>query len=292
MKKFTDYLKETAEFDYGHDDYYKTSTFKPIEFVNKGKADLKQKMNNPRYGDNSMEDATLEEEDQIDLENDITPIMIDRMHQLLNNADVRDDEIISGIDLTSTGIAKAAKILDIDAAQIPLLIAAVSTKLADKSDRMDEDYKNIIEAENRFGYEDDTLGNVTINDIKTGRHIYLQGTDATTLLNSLRTDPDNSQKILAHYAVLMELNEDEEDLEDNTDYPFKSEITAKNGTYNFPWKYQGRRGFATATYSGKNDSPVIKVISVRDSDGEEIMNADKAMKLSIDDQAKKMILKV
>jgi hypothetical protein len=403
-------VDEEAEYDYGTDDYYdpESKTFKkmPIEFVDKGKADLEQKTNNPRYGDNSLKDVTVNEDLSVD-EN----LKLDELQTILNNAGISDDEIISGIaGLKPDAKARVAEQLGVPLQHVDFMINELSTKLSHEDEKnyslfsesyLKEQYKKLFEEDDRFGYQEDALGNVTINDTLTGNSKFIEGTEAQDLLRKLFSNPNNTQKILGNYANLMEekkekpknwkaaglnnpkelfskqikekdgekpkdlsdkkppfantiklkkkiksVNESEDDdgkwekhwtndhlgddvwvvyntetlettkakysnkkdavsafrrktskfqqshnvchlndlikkrkekkslkeaviLDEETD--FLTEIHSNDsGSYNFPWKSGALTGTGTAFFSVKNDEPVIKLISVRDNNGNEI----------------------
>lgn len=51
---------------------------------------------------------------------------------------------------------------------------------------------------------------------------------------------------------------------------FDDEIRSSGGSFNFPWKANGRSGFATASYKGRGPAMTITVVSIRDRDGDEV----------------------
>jgi hypothetical protein len=384
-------VKEESEYDYGTDDYYdiETKTFKPIEFVDKGKADLKNKMNNPRYGDNSLKDVTLQEDskekkmfnddyegwkkavkqyhpdayivkypdppnysdgdgwlwramegdnwvgeydkptfsgwvympsnldENLDLK---TNMKLDELQEILNDAGISDDEIIAGLKgFKPQAKVKVANKLGVSKSDLDFMMNELSTKLSHADEKnyslFTEDYHNTMNSDDRYGYEEDTLGNVTINDTETGKSASIQGTEAQDLLNKLFSNPTKKQEILAKYENLMEAKKEknwkatgknninqavsknikeektkEEIVSDkkapfaftkklkkkvneaeSEDDSFHDEIHGNDsGTYNFPWKDSGLHGTGTASFSLKNNTPLIKIISVRNPEGDEI----------------------
>lgn len=69
---------------------------------------------------------------------------------------------------------------------------------------------------------------------------------------------------------------------------FDEEIASSTGTYNFPWRHNGRRGFATARYRGRGPEMKIDVISIRDEEGEPV-DASPALMKAIKIQAVEFI---
>lgn len=324
-------MDEQADFDYGvADNYNPNRTYKPIEFVKKGAANIRQKPNNPRFGDNSLEDVTINEEFDLPFDQ---KIKLDRLQNILNNADVSDDEIIAGIGgLTAEAKKKVANAIDVPEDKVDFMLRLLSTKLSKEDEKnyslFNESYKHIMEEDSRFGYQDDSIGNVTINDTKTGKSVFLTGSEAATLLNKLFRKPEDTQQILSDYEPLMEdecwsaageqkskqsmsqnikekpsekskVNKKEVPFDKTIkvsksrvkailgeDSAFKKEIDAEDGTYNFPWKINGRIGTGTASFTLVDDKPKISIVSVRDEDGNEISDYNDE---TIINQAKKFI---
>jgi len=98
---------------------------------------------------------------------------------------------------------------------------------------------------------------------KIGHEMGITGNEAKalyySLINKVRTDSDHLEET---YKVLMDEPEEDES--------YNSEINADIGTYNFPWKMHNDIGTATIEYSGSPTSPKLKLVSVRDSSGNEI----------------------
>lgn len=209
-------IEEEAEYDYGTDDYYdiNTKTFKTGEFVDKGKGSLKQAKNNPRFGDNSLEDDTLNEDGNFDPHQTLD---LDKLQELLNNAGVSDDEIIAGIGgIQTEAKTRVAHALGVDPEKIDFMVNELSTKLSKDDDKnyemftedyFAEEYERIMEEDERFGYQQDSSGNIEISDTVTGKHVYLQGTEAQEILHKLAITPQHAQHILAGYESVMESEE-------------------------------------------------------------------------------------
>lgn len=98
---------------------------------------------------------------------------------------------------------------------------------------------------------------------KIGHAMGITGNEAKalyySLINKVRTDSEHVEET---YKVLMDEPEDADS--------YNSEINGEFGTYNFPWKVDSNIGTATVEYSGSPAEPKLKLISVRDSSGNEI----------------------
>lgn len=120
---------------------------------------------------------------------------------------------------------------------------------------------------NKGGMTDDMIaGGMEISRLglqKIGQQMGITAKEAKALYYSLitkvRTD---SESIEETFKVLMD--------EPEEDGSYNSEINGDVGTYNFPWKVDGAIGTATVEYSGSPAAPKLKLISVRDSSGDEI----------------------
>lgn len=133
----------------------------------------------------------------------------------------------------------------------------------------------------RYSYERDSSGNVTIRDSETGKEKYLQGTQAAKILYKLDHGA-NEIEVLAPLLIESLVDSPQED------GGFKDEIASTAGTYNFPWEYKGTHGFATAFYRTDADTPQLRLQGVRDEDGNE-MNVDATMKQDLLKQAEDFI---
>ena len=135
----------------------------------------------------------------------------------------------------------------------------------------------------RFSFERDALNNVTIRDSETGKEKFIRGARATQLLAQLDRVKNNEET----QGLLAPLMERAMNSEGNNDY--MAEIEASAGTYNFPWEYGDKHGFATAMYRTSDVEPVLRLESVRDQDGEEIEHVDSDMHDELIQQAKRFI---
>lgn len=260
------------------------------DFGDKGRADLSVKMNNPRFSDNSMSiDEYADTSFDVNDENDAADM--DKIHQMLTQAGITDQEIIQGITISQNGKNKIAGQLGISPSEVDLLIATLEQKLSD-TDATDTDaliddyYRGMYEGVNspwklkysfkkiseRLSYEKDSMGNVTVRDSKTGREKFIRGSKAIELLNK----NDN-------------INEELEDGDTVISNRYRKEIESNSGTYNFPWIYDGEHGLATASFGGDATEPYLEVVSVRNYDGDEIDFSNPAMREDILEQAKEYI---
>lgn len=127
----------------------------------------------------------------------------------------------------------------------------------------------------RYSYEPDALGSVTVRDAATGRSKFVQGAQATDLLTRLGAQGANRQAIIAPLV--------ETELPDAKG-GFASEISAKAGTYNFQWRLGARNGLGTVMFDAE-DGPQMKLVDVRDNEGNEI-DVNPAMHRALMQQAR------
>lgn len=73
-----------------------------------------------------------------------------------------------------------------------------------------------------------------------------------------------ANEIIAEAKRKKELDEDDS---------FHAEIHTPGGSYNFPWRADGRHGYATARYRGRGKEMKIDILSIRDHEGEEVADA-------------------
>jgi len=194
----------------------------------------------------------------------MTPTLtLDRLQSVMNEAGIDDHEIIGGVQLTAVGYQKLAAKMRVSVKDVKDMIRELITHLR-KDQSVSESYSDLLdEDDERFTFEKDYLRNVTIHDKLTGEDTYLQGSEASEMLNALSSGADR-QQILAHYAERQPVTEDTEDEANDT---FEPELESDHGSYNFPWKLGSAHGTATVTYSGKGK---IKLVSVRDQNGDEV----------------------
>lgn len=193
-------------------------------------------------------------------------ITLDRLHNFMSSAGIEDREIMAGVELKPIGYQRLASLMKVSVKDVHMLVNELITKLR-KDSRVSEDYELSLNEDGRYAYEEDYLKNVTIRDIETGEETFLKGSEAAELLNALKSGAEE-QEILAHYAS-QPITEDDEFEADTDNYD--QEIESKSGTYNFPWKVESLHGTATVIYS---DDARLKLISVRDADGDEVSMND------------------
>lgn len=192
--------------------------------------------------------------------------MIKRLHDILHRAGVSQSEIKNGVRLSDRGYQKIAGALGVGVDEVRQLL----NKLRDEHSRLDG-YTIAQEASVRFGYENDILGNVQINDLESGQTKMISGSDGQSLISRLSHVPDGGkeeQEILSSYFGI--LNEKEIAEIEPAPESFEKEIHNEAGTFNFPWKTGGRHGTATANYSGTGGQFRLSIVSIRDEDGTEI----------------------
>lgn len=192
----------------------------------------------------------------------------ERLHGMLTRAGVSDDEIKAGVQLTQAGLHKAAAALGVAPDDVPSLINAIRSKMDQNERRLDDDYAAAVASDSdRFSYEADYLKNVTVRDSRTGKTAFLRGAAASDLMRKLDSQPGNEQQVLAAYAPLMEARKLREKREAGG---FDDEIAGNGGSYNMPWKIAGQHGFMTVSFALQNGKPVLDVVMVRDSEGNEV----------------------
>src|SRR4051812_1030825 len=124
-------IVEQADFDHAEHDPSELHTFDKQEFSTPGKADLKVRPNDPRFGDNPMKDARVDE-----FAGDTT---IDRLHQMLSNIPITDQQIKGGVSLTAAGKAKVAARLGIGPDDVDMYINSLVQRLNDQENESQED---------------------------------------------------------------------------------------------------------------------------------------------------------
>jgi len=105
---------------------------------------------------------------------------------------------------------------------------------------------------------------VTVRDSDTGDSKFVQGAQATELLDKLDSGANED-------TVLGRLFEKAENPESDS---YAKEMMATSGTYNFPWKLGAHHGLATVFFSVADDQPMLRLDSVRNVSGEEIAMSD------------------
>lgn len=208
--------------------------------------------------------------------------ILDRLLDVMLKAGVSEDDIRAGIDLTAAGMQKVAARLGIAASEVPMLLGSLSTRLDDEQKHSESAYEGIYEdmlSNEQFSYEKDGMGDVTVRDARSGKEIYLQGSQATDLLGRLEQDPEDAQAILGSVQSLMEGDED-------TDYV--KEMTQDSGTFNFHWSSDGQQGSGTAKYRFTDRELLVSILSVRDQNGDR-MTPDGKLSVTIERIAREFI---
>lgn len=203
-----------------------------------------------------------------------------KLNAMLNKAGFDDAEIARGLRLKTSGMQKLSQRLGVDVQEASHMLDQLITKLRDDENRLAENYRSMMEG-SRYGMERDRLGNVTVRDSHSGKEIFLRGATAAELLKAVKLGDE--QEILAGY-----LTENVTEATDEEEETYADEIKADRGSYNFPWVYERQQGTGTAEYTGRGDTFKIKLVSVRDAEGNEI-DAVGPMQSSLTNQAFKFI---
>lgn len=309
MKK----IREQADFDQAENQPYKLRRFDKQEFSDRGRADTKVRPNDPRFADNPMADKPTNDERMLD-EFDSAGFyahdqdsQIDRLHQMLSKADISDQQIRGGVELTQAGKMKVAARLGVGPEDIDMYINSLVQQLRDEDanslDSLTEQYYNAVNVideeendeedpeeagqpkrpfdEDRYSYEPDALGSVTVRDATTGKSTFVQGAKASRLLAQLKGQKGNEDAILAPLAEALD------DTPTNGEDSFWGEIKADSGTYNFQWEIDGQHGTGTVMFQAKG-TPKMQLVDVRDMHGNEI-ETDPAMQHQLQQQASAFI---
>jgi hypothetical protein len=246
------------------------------EFSIKGHADIKIRRNDPRFADNPLSyDDEVTELDEFDSTGIGGMGMLDRLHDLLQQAGVGDPEIKLGVQLSDTGMHKVAARLGIGPQEVTMLLAALTDKSRDEEGgSVAESYRRFIDdqetpdtahpfheaaEDDHYSAETDYLGDVTVRSAKKGKEKFYQGSQAAEITAKLKGVDDTEKDKLLEPLV-----------EADTPGSFQNEINTDSGTYNFPWKLDGHTGFGTALYSTAGDQPQLKLISIRDGSGDDV----------------------
>lgn len=253
--------------------------FKIRSFDFQSRTDMKVRQTSG-YGDNAMEDPTATNES---VEDDS---QVDELHRLLSRF-VPDEAIANGATLSPGGFEKAAAKMGISAEEVEALLDTLRTKLNGDDDRaiMGED----TSASPRYSWEHDGLGSVTVRDGTTGEDFFYGGSKGFAILSGveeLSVGSPTEQAFLALYCVKKKVNEavmDEDEI-DEEEVDFLGEISAEVSTFNFPWKTDKDFGTGTAEFRGDPEHVKVRVVDIRDRNGEHI-RADKSLKDSLRDQA-------
>lgn len=209
----------------------------------------------------------------------IDPIKIIKLNRILNAAGFDDAEIGRGIRMKKTGMAKLANKLGVDENEANRILDGLISKLrkVDAANSLEEEYNEAMGDDVRYGFEKDRLGNLTVRDGHTGQSVFIRGAEASELINALEVG--DTQTILSRYFE-DGLTEDA-GFEDET---YNEEINNDRGSYNFPWVYGDEQGIGTAEYRGSGDTFKVRLVYVRDSNGNEF-EPDERMRQSLTSQA-------
>lgn len=185
---------------------------------------------------------------------DFTPDQLSQLRKMLSAVNVSDEHMSRRINLTPKGQSVVSKNLGVPLDCVPDMLVALSNHVR----------QDLFEDEDRYGYETDAIGHVTLRDAKTGDERFIRGTQAFRLKATLEADPEGVQDVIAKYfegEALMELADSKAD---DDDYDIG---TNKGGTFNFP--YRGK--FATARFwTNSSNEFKVKVIGLTDNSGEEV----------------------
>jgi hypothetical protein len=188
------------------------------------------------------------------------------LRKLLNGVNLDDGYIGRGVMLTQQGQRKVADRFEIDLAAVPQMLQAVSAYV--RRDMLSEQV-------DRYSFEADFMGNLTLRDNQAGRERFIQGDEAFKLDNELSKYPDRQQEIMSQYfdEPLVEGVEDD--------------LPRGGGTFNFP--YKGK--FATARFGVEGGEFRVSVISLRDAEDNET-DIDEALQTKLDAVAMTWVDKV
>jgi hypothetical protein len=164
------------------------------------------------------------------------------------------------VRLLPRGIDKLSRKLGVTQDELSRMLADLSRKLKDelKPTGLPAD-PGICEDDERYSFEADFMGNVTLRDTKTGKTRYLQGDDGQKFLHEIDRVGNNYQPLIQPYFDERLVEFVEEDVASD-------EMGNTGGTYNFPFN----GNFACARFWLAGTKPMVEVVSVVDADGEEL----------------------
>lgn len=185
---------------------------------------------------------------------------LEALHQQLSNANVSDEEIARGARLTARGVEKLSRKFNVTPDDLMGMMSQLAKKL--KNDTASTGLPaspDIFEDGERFQYEADFMGNVTLRDIKSGASRYLQGDDGQKFLHEIERIGTDYQALIAPYFDDTLLEFAREDMAGD-------DMGNTGGTYNFPFN----GNFACARFWLAGTKPMVEVVSVVDADGNEV----------------------
>jgi hypothetical protein len=199
---------------------------------------------------------------------------LEALHQQLNSANVSDDMIARGVRLTKVGYDKLARKFGVSTDDVVQMLHDLRSKF--KAEMVTEEETD----GERFAYESDFMGNVTLRDTKTGASRFLQGEEAFRLLHEIeRVHPDFQFVISPYFTDTLNEFVEDDVMSDDTGN--------SGGTYNFPF----RGNFACARFWMAGAKPRIEVVSIVDANGEEL-NMDDSTKADAEKVAWEWVNKV
>lgn len=252
-----------------------TREFKIRSFDFQSRTDMKVRQTSG-YGDNAMEDPTSTNESVEAGESDI-----DRLHDILS-PHISDEAIANGASLSPGGFQKVAAKMGLSVEQVQSLLKSLAAQI-------EAGGPDVVMGESgspRYTWEHDGMGSVTIRDGQTGEDHFYGGSKGFAILSAVEemtSGAPDEQAFLATYCD-QPLQEDAGDaVEAETNDDFMSEISADVSTFNFPWKEGSSFGTGTAEFRGNAEKFDVKVVDIRDQNGEQINDASMMKKLQ--DQA-------
>ncbi len=182
--------------------------------------------------------------------------MLDDLRKMLNDVGISDAYISRGVRLTDIGLRKMSKRFGVSAEEVIKMLVQLKLHVRD------DIAENLNEHIERYAYETDYMGNITIRDSQTGDERFLQGDEAFELGQILITHPGMQQDTLSEYFN----NEISESVDgDSVEDGFGEMAADEGGTFNFP--YRGM--FATARFWKDAKGFNINVVSLRNTTDEE-----------------------
>lgn len=235
------------------------------------------------YGDNAMSGRSISEE--------IDESHVNELHSQLHKAGVTDDMIKRGAGLTKRGFEKMAALLGLSSEDVNGLLVTLRKKLtAQTGATLLGETKSP-----RYTWEHDGIGSVTIRDGKTGEEHFFGGSAGFSILTKIEGlipgSPDEQVFLASHIDQLVESRDRGDGIEyepedqwhiDATrqrENGFMDEIKSNVGSFNFPWKLEGKHGTGTARFKGSGKEMNVEVVNIRDENGEEIRDVDLKSKL-------------
>lgn len=173
---------------------------------------------------------------------EFSPEQLSELRDMLNGVNVTDDHLSRGVQLTATGIEKVAKRFGVATNRVSAMLSACAAMV--KSD--------LDETTDRFAYEADYMGNLTLRDVQSGKEIYLHGDEAFELGSKLTANPEREEMLIGEYF---------------NGQPLMETPSENSNTYDFPY----RGGLATVRFGLDGERKFqLEVIKLRDRQGNEL----------------------